>query len=120
MSKGDENKGILRTGDIGKRDKDNFYYIVGRKDRYVKIYGMRVNLAELEYNISDLGIESVCKMNDENKITIYIKEQKNFIKIKKSLPNITQLHPSTFLIKMIDKFPINKNYKISYNSKKLS
>ena len=44
----DENKGKLKTGDIAYRDKQGFYYIVGRKNRYVKIYGIRVNLAELE------------------------------------------------------------------------
>jgi acyl-CoA synthetase (AMP-forming)/AMP-acid ligase II len=30
LAKGDENNGILKTGDLAKRDKDNFYYIVGR------------------------------------------------------------------------------------------
>ena len=48
LSKGDENKGILKTGDIAKKDKDNFYYILGRNDRFVKIFGNRINLDELE------------------------------------------------------------------------
>ena len=34
LSKADENKGILKTGDIAKKDKDNFYYILGRNDRF--------------------------------------------------------------------------------------
>ena len=119
LSKDDENKGLLRTGDIAKRDKDNFYYIVGRKDRYVKIYGNRLNLAELEYYILDLGIESVCKTNEENKITVFIKKNGNEKKLKDYLAKFTQLHPSTFFIKELDKFPLNKNYKISYENKNL-
>ena len=31
LIKGDENRGILNTGDIARRDSENFYYIVGRK-----------------------------------------------------------------------------------------
>ena len=27
---------------------DNFYYLVGRKDRFIKINGLRVNLSEVE------------------------------------------------------------------------
>ena len=32
LQKGDENLGILYTGDLAKRDHDNHYYIVGRKN----------------------------------------------------------------------------------------
>ena len=120
LSKGDENKGILRTGDLAKRDKDNFYYIVGRKDRNVKIHGIRINLAELEHNISDLGIQTVCKVNEENKITVFVKEFENKKKLIDHLHQNTQLHPSVFLIKKLDKLPLNKNYKISYDNKNLN
>ena len=37
LKKPDTNKGILKTGDLVRKDKDNYYYIVGRKDRFVKI-----------------------------------------------------------------------------------
>ena len=120
LSKGDENKGILRTGDLAKKDKDNFYYIVGRKDRNVKIHGIRINLAELEHNILDLGIQTVCKVNEENKITVFVKEFENKKKLIDHLHQNTQLHPSVFLIKKLDKLPLNKNYKISYDNKNLN
>ena len=35
LSKGDEWGGLLRTGDMAYRDRDGFYYIVGRKKRFV-------------------------------------------------------------------------------------
>ena len=62
LSKADENKGILKTGDIAKKDKDNFYYILGRNDRFVKIFGTRVNLDELENNILKLGFKVSVKL----------------------------------------------------------
>jgi acyl-CoA synthetase (AMP-forming)/AMP-acid ligase II len=48
LSKGDEWGGLLRTGDMAYRDRDGFYYIVGRKKRFVKLFGNRVNLDEVE------------------------------------------------------------------------
>lgn len=48
LARGDEWNGRLATGDMAKRDGEGFYYIVGRKKRFVKLYGSRVNLDEVE------------------------------------------------------------------------
>ena len=116
LSKGDENKGILRTGDIAKKDNNNFYYITGRKDRYVKIHGNRINLAELEYIISDFGIQSLCQLEKENQITIFIKNLNEIEKLKEYLSKSIQLHPTTFVFKKVNNFSLNKNYKVSYSN----
>ena len=120
LSKKDENKGRLKTGDIAYKDKNNFYYIVGRKDRYIKIYGLRINLQELEEIISKYGVDNICMSKKENKINIFIKNTNKIEKLKKYLAALTKLHPSVFEIKIIKKFPLNKNLKISYNSKLLN
>ena len=119
LSKNDENKGILRTGDIAQKDHDNFYYIVGRIDRYVKIYGNRINLFELEQVISDLGVKSICNIKKNDQINIFVKNLKKKETFIKQLSKKTQLHPNTFSIKKIKNFPMNENYKISYYSKLL-
>ncbi len=48
LALGDENHGRLRTGDVAKFDKDGFYYVVGRMKRFVKVFGKRIGLDELE------------------------------------------------------------------------
>lgn len=61
LLKGDENKGILHTGDIGYIDGDGFLYITGRKSRMAKVLGIRINLDELEKKISRIsGFTVIC------------------------------------------------------------
>ena len=48
LSLGDERGGTLETGDMAKRDADGYYFIVGRKKRFLKMYGKRVNLDEVD------------------------------------------------------------------------
>ncbi|MBD1156629.1 AMP-binding protein [Pelagibacterales bacterium SAG-MED20] len=119
LTKGDKNKGTLKTGDIAYKDKDNFYYLVGRKDRYIKIYGMRINLQELEDIISNFGIENICMQEKENMINVFVKDDFELEKLKKHLTSVTKIHPSVFIFKTIKDFPLNKNYKISYNKELL-
>lgn len=53
LIKPDENHGVLYTGDMAKRDEDGFYYIAGRKKRFLKIFGSRVNLDEVGNLVKD-------------------------------------------------------------------
>ena len=108
---------ILRTGDFAKRDEDRFYYLLGRSDKFIKIQGNRLNLEDIEIYISSLGIKSVCKLNKKNKITIFIEKNIDEKMLLKKIKDKISIHPSNFLIKKINKFPINKNLKISYNHK---
>ena len=52
LALGDKNFSTLKTGDEGYFDKDGFFYITGRKNRYVKFYGHRISLDEIEKNLN--------------------------------------------------------------------
>ncbi|HKK20272.1 MAG TPA: AMP-binding protein, partial [candidate division Zixibacteria bacterium] len=65
LSKGDELEGKLITGDIARFDDEGYFYITGRKKRFVKIFGNRVNLDEIEHHLKAAGYSCVCGGRDD-------------------------------------------------------
>ena len=55
----------LRTGDLARRRDDGLYEIVGRINRFVKIFGLRVDLDRVERLLADEGIEVRVASADE-------------------------------------------------------
>lgn len=67
LSKGDECRGILFTGDMARRDEAGFYYIEGRKKRFLKLFGNRISLDGTERLLKHHfgGCDFACTGNDE-------------------------------------------------------
>lgn len=88
LMQGDEWNGVYRTGDIAKRDSDGCYYIIGRKSRFLKLFGHRVSLDFCEKLIKQkFGTDCVCTGTDKlmsvfvtsediiNDVTVYLSEK---------------------------------------------
>lgn len=48
LARGDEFHGVLHTGDMARRDQDGYFYIVGRRSRFIKMAGKRIGLDQVE------------------------------------------------------------------------
>jgi acyl-CoA synthetase (AMP-forming)/AMP-acid ligase II len=55
----------LATGDLARRTSEGLYEIVGRRSRFLKIVGLRVDLGEVERMLAGEGVEAVCAGDDE-------------------------------------------------------
>lgn len=74
LKKGDEFNGVLHTGDIARKDEDGYVYIVGRQKRFLKIFGNRVNLDEIESHLKTVTPEVACGGKDD-KLMIYFTDE---------------------------------------------
>lgn len=113
LAKGDENHGVLHTGDIARRDIDGFYYITGRMKRFVKIYGNRVNLDATEQLVKEVTTSCAC-VGIDDKITIFTTESGVETDIKSLLVRKTGLNVRAFTVQTIDNIPKNSSGKVQY------
>ena len=115
LIKGDERHGVLKTGDMAKRDEDGFYYIVGRKKRFLKIYGNRVNLDEMDRLIKGkYEIEVTCAGIDD-RMYIFITDDCLAGEVKEYVSKTTKLNPAAFKVIVLDDIPKNDSGKILYS-----
>jgi hypothetical protein len=54
----------LRTGDLARRRHDGLYEIVGRRSRFLKLFGLRVDLDQLEHGLRRDGMPTLCTGDD--------------------------------------------------------
>jgi acyl-coenzyme A synthetase/AMP-(fatty) acid ligase len=117
LIKGDECFGKLITGDIAKIDEEGYYYIVGRTKRFLKIFGNRVNLDEIDRMIKAQFNNLDCaSAGMDDKMYIFISCVDEFLEtaVKKFLSDKTGLNPAAFVVKQIEKIPKNESGKTLY------
>ena len=112
LMKGDENHGVMHTGDIAHRDADGCYFIVGRMKRFLKIFGLRIGLDEMENLIrSHFDTDCYCSGTDE-KLTIKITNQKIAEEIPTFIEEKTHLFHQKVEVVLVDKILRNESGKV--------
>lgn len=54
----------LRTGDVARLGADGLYEVVGRSDRFVKLYGLRIDLQRVESSLRADDVTAICTDGD--------------------------------------------------------
>jgi len=114
---GDTLCGVLATGDVGYVDKDGYFFIVGRNNRFAKVFGLRVSLDELEkLLISNYqSLDFMCKA-EQGVIKVYFSDGSlDIANAKKFLSNMTNIHRTGFEFEHITKITRSISGKKLYN-----
>lgn len=115
LRKGDERFGKLVTGDMAKRDKDGFYYIVGRKKRFLKMFGKRVNMDEIDslmkthYNGIDCASAGV-----DDKMYLFVTDPAIVESVRTFISEKIHVNISAIVAKYIEEIPKNSSGKTLY------
>lgn len=73
LAKGDERDGVLFTGDMAKRDHVGYYFITGRKKRFIKLAGQRVSLDHVEERVNrEFSPKDCACVGTDDNLHIYV------------------------------------------------
>ncbi len=114
LALGDAMHGELRTQDIGCCDADGFFVITGRSRRFAKLFGLRINLDEIEAMLKVHGPTAV--IDGENQLLIYCEhgESGHYAEYGTLLADRLKLHKTAFRFHKVDRLPLTSNGKIDY------
>ncbi|WP_018353643.1 AMP-binding protein [Longispora albida] len=116
LARGDDEGGVLRTGDIGHVDEDGFLWLKGRTKRFGKIFGVRVNLADIEALVTGAGEGPVAAVSGSECVVVHIEgvDAGRAKEIQSLLAERLKLHRTGFDVRPIDRLPLLSNGKINY------
>ncbi len=110
---------VLHTGDVASLDTDGYYYITGRLKRFVKLFGSRINLDEVE-NILKQEIQgetfACIGVEDRHLLVFHRQAALDDSTIRSLLAKKLGLHPTAFKVQRIDEFPLTPNGKLDYTA----
>lgn len=108
---GDQNNGRLATGDLGFFDTFGALHITGRKDRLLKIDGLRIDLTSLE----DLLLEdelSVSIQGTGSKLQVFLEHQKWDSSLKNHVAQKIGIKKYLLEFYHVDSFPLLDSGKL--------
>lgn len=115
LAKGDERNGVLETGDMAQFDEDGYYYIVGRKKRFLKIFGNRVNLDEIDRMVKGNFMQTdFASAGVDDHMYLFVTEASIKEAVKEFVASKTGLNPVAFKAIVIDEIPKNDSGKTLY------
>lgn len=112
LTKGDENHGVMHTGDLARRDADGCYFIIGRLKRFLKIFGLRIGLDEVERMIKEeYKTDCYCKGNDE-KLIVLVTDPKLMEVLPDFIEDKTHLFHQRIEIQVVEQILRNEAGKV--------
>lgn len=116
LARGDELNGELATGDLGHLDGDGHLWITGRMARIGKIFGVRVDLDEVERLLTDRG--PLAAVPGEDRILIFAEgaDHDLCVTIRGELATRLGTHSSGLDVRGLDRLPLLATGKIDYRA----
>ena len=112
---GDVKNSTLATGDIARIDEDGFYYIIGRKKRFIKLAGSRYSLDEIENLLEDKFNSIFMALGDDDKLSIkFISLEIDQRQIFSFLQSKLYINQSFIKLERLQELPYTTNGKKDY------
>jgi acyl-CoA synthetase (AMP-forming)/AMP-acid ligase II len=115
LARGDDLGGELRTGDLGRVDDDGFFVITGRSARIAKVFGLRVNLDEVESAARRFG--AVAAVDGGDAVRLFVEgggvDERE---VRTHLADLMHVNSRAFDVHAIERLPTRGSGKIDYTA----
>jgi acyl-CoA synthetase (AMP-forming)/AMP-acid ligase II len=115
LAKGDQLRSVLRTGDIGYLDEDDYLWLTGRSKRIAKVFGLRVNLDEVEAILRESGPAAVIAADDRMMGFCAFGTDQSLDELRRSLSRRMRVHPSAIELHRVRRIPVHSTGKTDYD-----
>jgi acyl-CoA synthetase (AMP-forming)/AMP-acid ligase II len=103
----------LRTGDLARLTSDGLYEVVGRRSRFVKPFGIRLDLDRLERLLAEHGLAAACTGDDDG-LVVGVEEAEAVPLVQDLLGRQTGLPRSHLTVVLVDRFPRLESGKVDH------
>ncbi|MGK2854747.1 MAG: AMP-binding protein, partial [Microbacteriaceae bacterium] len=101
----------LRTGDLARRAPDGLFEVVGRANRFAKLFGLRIDLQRAETALRERGISALCTTDDD---TLVVAATHAAQTVRSTVADITGLPPGSVRAVTVDELPMLPSGKPDY------
>ena len=106
----------LRTGDIARRAPDGLFEVVGRSSRFVKLYGLRIDLHRVEAELRTQGVMAFC-VNDDDRLLVAAAGRHDERDVQRAAAEIAAAFPSAPCAHVtVDELPLLSSGKPDYQT----
>lgn len=114
LAKGDELHGELRTGDLARQDQDGYFYITGRLKRFLKMFGKRFNLDDVEKVLARRCEMSVACYGRDDLLIAAVENCENGEAFHKTICDTFDLPKPAVKVVVLEALPRTANGKLDY------
>ena len=118
LALGDEQRGVLRTGDLATVDADGYFTVVGRLKRFAKLFGRRVSLEDVEREVETVfPVRAIASEAGERLcISAAVDGDVRDEAIAAHLAKFLAVPPAAIVVRRVDELPLTATGKKDYKA----
>ena len=103
----------LHTGDIARRGSDGLYEVIGRSSRFVKLYGLRIDLQRVEAALREHGVRAFCA-DDDDRLVVAATGSHDVANVQQSAADAAGIPAAAVRAVTVDELPMLSSGKPDY------